>query len=97
LVAWKIIFFWSNSNNFNSDCKNNIQNIDNKHINVDWKTFELNSEKGQNRYGVIAQELEETHPEFLRTDDEGMKSVAYIDLLIAKIAELEARLNKARI
>ena len=74
--------------------KSNIQDVDNKHINVDWKTFELNSEKGQNRYGVIAQELEETHPEFVRTDDEGVKSVAYIDLLIAKNAELEARLER---
>jgi hypothetical protein len=74
--------------------KSNIQDVDNRHINVDWKTFELNSEKGQNRYGVIAQELEEAHPEFVRTDDDGMKSVAYIDLLIAKNAELEARLEK---
>ena len=44
--------------------------------------------------GVIAQELEEKHPEFVNTDDEGFKSVKYIDLLIAKIAELEARLEK---
>jgi hypothetical protein len=57
----------------------------------------MNSEEGQSRYGVIAQELEEVHPEFVRTDKEGMKSVAYIDLLIAKIAELEARLDKANI
>ena len=39
--------------------------------------------------------LEKKHPEFVRTDEEGLKSVAYIDLLIAKIAELEARLEKA--
>ncbi len=49
------------------------------------------------RNSSLAQELEETHPEFVRTDEEGMKSVAYIDLLIAKIAELEARLDKAGI
>ena len=75
--------------------KDNIKNIDNKHIGVDWKNFELKSEPGIKRYGVIAQELEEKHPEFVRTDKEGLKSVAYIDLLIAKIAELEARLEKA--
>ena len=40
-------------------------------------------------------ELEENHPEFVNTDDEGFKTVKYIDLLIAKIAELEARLEKA--
>ena len=77
--------------------KDNIKNIDNKHIGVDWKNFELKSEPGIKRYGVIAQELEEKHPEFVRTDKEGLKSVAYIDLLIAKIAELEARLEKAGI
>ena len=77
--------------------KENIKQVYNKHINVDWKTFEMKSNKGQRRYGVIAQELEEVHPEFVRTDKEGMKSVAYIDLLIAKIAELEARLDKANI
>ena len=75
--------------------KDNIKNIDNKHIDVDWKNFELKSEPGVKRSGVIAQELEEKHPEFVRTDKEGLKSVAYIDLLIAKIAELEARLEKA--
>ena len=74
--------------------KNNIKEVSSNHVDVNWKTFEMNSDKGQSRYGVIAQELEEKHPEFVRTDDEGIKSVAYIDLLIAKIAELEARLEK---
>ena len=77
--------------------KNNVKQASDKHIDVKWKTFEMNSQEGQSRYGVIAQELEEVHPEFVRTDNEGMKSVAYIDLLIAKIAELEARLDKANI
>ena len=74
--------------------KNNIKEIDTNHIDVNWKNFELKSEPGVKRAGVIAQELEEVHPEFVRTDDQGMKSVAYIDLLITKIAELEARLEK---
>jgi hypothetical protein len=78
--------------------KKNIKDVDTKEvIVVDWKTFELKEEEGQKRYGVVAQELEENHPEFVRTDKEGIKSVAYIDLLIAKIAELEARLEKAGI
>ena len=77
--------------------KDNIKEIDNKHIDVNWKNFELKSEPGVKRSGVIAQELEKKHPEFVRTDDEGLKSVAYIDLLISKIAELEARLEKAGI
>ena len=77
--------------------KKNIEEVDNKSIKADWKTFELKTEKGQKRYGVIAQELEKTNPEFVREDTQGFKSVAYIDLLIAKIAELEARLEKAGI
>jgi hypothetical protein len=74
--------------------KENIEEFENKHIDVDWKTFEMKSDKGQKRYGVIAQELEEVHPEFVRTDEKGMKSVAYIDLLIAKNAELEDRIER---
>ena len=74
--------------------KNNIEKIKTNHIDVNWKNFELKSEPGLKRAGVIAQELEEVHPEFVRTDSKGVKSVAYIDLLITKIAELEARLEK---
>jgi hypothetical protein len=74
--------------------KDNIKEIDTKHVDVDWKNFELKSEPGVKRAGVIAQELEIKHPEFVRTADDGLKSVAYIDLLITKIAELEARLEK---
>jgi hypothetical protein len=74
--------------------KNNIEKIKTNHIDVNWKNFELKSEPGVKRAGVIAQELEEVHPEFVRTDSKGTKSVAYIDLLITKIAELEARLEK---
>jgi len=74
--------------------KDNIKEVDTKHVDVDWKNFELKSEPGIKRAGVIAQELEIKHPEFVRTADDGLKSVAYIDLLITKIAELEARLEK---
>ena len=75
--------------------KAKIKNIKASHVDIKWKNFELISEPGVKRSGVIAQELEEKHPEFVRTDKDGLKSVAYIDLLITKIAELEARLEKA--
>jgi hypothetical protein len=74
--------------------KENIEKVCDNRVKADWKTFELKADKGQRRYGVIAQELEKTNPEFVREDVDGFKSVAYIDLLIAKIAELEARLEK---
>ena len=75
--------------------KTKVKDLSRDSISVNWKSFEMKENEGEYRTGVIAQELEEKHPEFVRTDDEGMKSVAYIDLLIAKIAELEARLEKA--
>ncbi|MDA7907086.1 tail fiber domain-containing protein [bacterium] len=77
--------------------KTKIKDLTCDNINVNWKSFELKEDEGEYRTGVIAQELEQSHPEFVKTDDEGFKSVKYIDLLIAKIAELEARLEKAGI
>ena len=74
--------------------KTKIKNLTRDNIDVSWKSFEMKGNEGEYRTGVIAQELEETHPEFVNTDSEGFKSVKYIDLLIAKIAELEARLEK---
>ncbi len=75
--------------------KKNIKDLEPKAIDVKWKSFELKLEPDYKRVGVIAQELEKTNPEFIREDVDGTKSVAYIDLLITKIAELEARLEKA--
>ena len=47
------------------------------------------------RVGVIAQELEQNHPEFVITNNEtGMKAVSYVDMLVAKVAELEKRINQ---
>jgi hypothetical protein len=74
--------------------KTKIEDLTGDNIDVSWKSFEMKGDQGEYRTGVIAQELEEKHPEFVNTDDEGFKSVKYIDLLIAKIAELEARLEK---
>lgn len=74
--------------------KTKIENLKSSTVDVQWKSFEMKDNEGEYRTGVIAQELEENHPEFVNTDEEGYKSVKYIDLLIAKIAELEARLEK---
>lgn len=45
------------------------------------------------KYGYIAQEVEKVNPDFVSTDDDGMKTVSYIEILIAKIAELEQRVK----
>ena len=85
------------ANNFvlSSDKRNKtkIEDLTGNNVNISWKSFEMKGNEGEYRTGVIAQELEENHPEFVNTDDRGFKSVKYIDLLIAKIAELEARLE----
>ena len=75
--------------------KENIEELEPNTIDVEWKSFTIKDSDEGYRVGVIAQELELDHPEFVETNDEGYKSVKYIDLLIAKIAELEARLENA--
>jgi hypothetical protein len=86
------------ANNFvlSSDKRNKtkIEDLTGNNVNISWKSFEMKGNEGEYRTGVIAQELEENHPEFVNTDEKGFKSVKYIDLLIAKISELEARLEK---
>lgn len=70
----------------------NVEDIEDNVI-VAFKSFEIESSPGEKRYGVIAQELEINNPELVTTDAYGFKSVKYIDLLIAKIAELENRIQ----
>ena len=74
--------------------KTKIKDLSGDNIDVRWRSFEMKANEGEYRAGVIAQELEQNHPEFVNTDDEGLKSVKYIDLLIAKIAELETRIKQ---
>ncbi|QTD39027.1 tail fiber domain-containing protein [Polaribacter batillariae] len=88
------------ANNFqlssDKNLKENVAPLTNKDIiNVDWKSFNMKKDETKSkRYGVIAQELEKTNPELVKTDSKGEKSVLYIDLLIAKIAELESRIKE---
>jgi len=54
---------------------------------IGFKTFVFRSDDSKRqRYGVIAQEVELINPELVFTNEEGVKSVGYIDLLIAKVA-----------
>jgi len=61
---------------------------------IKWYNFELKSDNGQKRYGVIAQELELVAPEMVQENESGMKMVNYIDLLCAKVARLEERIKE---
>ncbi|QQV89928.1 tail protein [Cellulophaga phage Calle_3] len=73
--------------------KNNIEDYDSSNLDVKWKSFELNTEKGVFRVGVVAQELLETNPEFVDQSDPESLTVKYIDLLCAKNAQLEERVE----
>lgn len=79
--------------NSDRDLKENIIPLAEREIKVDFKEYNF---KGSNRtrFGVIAQELEENHPEFVHTRERGEKSVSYIDLLVAKVHELENRIKE---
>lgn len=72
--------------------KSFVKDIQVDKLQVEFKQFKLKGDSNL-RYGVIAQDLEVFHPQFVRTDEDGIKSVAYIDLLIAKINELENRIK----
>ena len=82
--------------NLSSDekLKTNVIPIIISPIDIEYKEFELISQPGQKRYGVIAQELQKTNPELVRIDPEGLLNVAYIDLLIKEIASLKERVTE---
>lgn len=46
-----------------------------------------------NKYNVIAQYVEKIAPELVNTDENGIKSVNYLDLIIAKINTLEEKVK----
>ncbi|WP_375587723.1 pyocin knob domain-containing S74 family peptidase [Flagellimonas aurea] len=73
--------------------KKEVSDLKTENLNVGWKSFFVKNEK-ERRYGVIAQDLEREHPEFIRTDEDGYKSVAYIDLLVAKMAEKDEQIEQ---
>jgi len=73
--------------------KENIQVLHPKRINSNYKTFNFIGSE-QQRVGLVAQELEIEHPEFVRTDYNGIKSVSYTDLHNAEIAYLKDKIEK---
>lgn len=72
--------------------KENIIDLKQRPLNFKWREFDW-KESGEHQIGLIAQEVEETNPEFVETNAEGMKAVKYIELLVAKVAELESRIK----
>ena len=81
--------------------KKNIHTLDNaldnalklRGVSYNW----IDPSKGQRKQiGVIAQEVEEIYPEFVHTNEDGMKSVNYsqmVAVLIESIKELNAKIT----
>ena len=62
-------------------------------------TYERNDMDGERQSGVIAQEVEAVLPEVVRTNEDGIKSVAYgnlVGLLIESIKELKAEIEELK-
>ena len=81
--------------------KENIKTIDNSLEKVNkLRGVEFNKiGEDKKSIGVIAQEIEKVLPEVVRTDDEGMKSVAYgnmVSVLIEAIKELNAEVKELK-
>lgn len=68
--------------------KENIETYDEKPLNTEYRSFNFKNVDTP-RIGLIAQELEQHHPEFVRIDESGTKSISYIDLHSAEIAYLK--------
>lgn len=75
--------------------KKNVRDYKPSKLNIKWREFEW-KEDNRTDFGVIADELLETHPEFVVVpeDENEMKFVKYEKVLIAKNIELEARIEK---
>jgi hypothetical protein len=54
----------------------------------------MKSDLTQLRYGVIAQDLARINPALVRSDDKGMLSVSYFDLLVCEIAYLKNKIRQ---
>jgi len=74
--------------------KTNIRDIDNlrRFDNIPIHQFNFKEDSQRIRYGVIVDEVEKVAPELIYGNES--KTVAYIDLLIAKIARLEQRVSE---
>lgn len=76
--------------------KTNIKSIGIIDDNINYKEYEFILSPNDIRYGVIAQELEITHPELVITNSENIKSVKYIDLIIYEINRLKQEIKELK-
>jgi len=73
--------------------KDNIRPLEDNPITTSWSMWEW-KEDGKTQIGMVAQELEKTHPQFVKEDGDGYKSISYTQVLIAKMAEKDKQVAK---
>ena len=76
--------------------KRKIKPIETKLLDIDYKEFEYKTNKGQKRFGVIAQEIQCKYPELVREDEKGILAVSYTDLLVREVAALKSEVKELK-
>jgi hypothetical protein len=81
----------------NSDrrLKTQIKSYKAEELTIDYKQFKLKSDVDQQRFGVIAQEVQKLYPDLVRERD-GHLAVSYIDLLIREVAYLKEEVKRLK-
>jgi len=74
--------------------KKNIKKYTPKPIKIQWKEFDWKDKEKGHQLGLIAQEVQKNHPEFVIKDDQGLLSVKYTEVLIAKMAEKDEQIEE---
>ena len=72
--------------------KTNIETLKGDPLKLRWVEFNRIAD-GEYQLGLIAQEVEKVNPEFVITDKEGYKSVKYISVFVAKMAEKDREIE----
>lgn len=63
--------------------------------NIKFVQFESKDDKThRERFGVLAQDVEEVNSDLVYTNEDGFKGVAYTDLIIAKLAAMEKKISE---
>ncbi|QQO97343.1 tail protein [Maribacter phage Colly_1] len=70
--------------------KKNIKTLTGDELNLNWVDFDW-KDTGESQLGLIAQEVEKINPRFVNTNEKGFKSVKYIDVFVAKMAEKDRK------
>jgi hypothetical protein len=74
--------------------KTNLQTISLAPLNIEYKNYEFKEWRGETRAGVIAQEIIDEYPEFVKMGEDGFYYVVYQDIFIREIASLKERVKE---